>query len=152
MWLSTVPCKGVSQPWLLRCSYTLGFSLASQLPLCGSEDTPTSSRMPGHHGALSKVPCAIHTNKTIQHGFPILRYFYLLSLCIILLCMRLCFIPTSNGLNVGKFKLIIGSYHIRFSHHVSLKVKVKVAQWCPTLCDPMGYTVLEFSRPEYRTG
>ena len=23
----------------------------------------------------------------------------------------------------------------------SLKVKVKVAQWCPTLCDSMAYTV-----------
>ena len=22
-----------------------------------------------------------------------------------------------------------------------LKVKVKVAQWCPTLCDPMDYTI-----------
>ena len=24
---------------------------------------------------------------------------------------------------------------------VSMKVKVKVAQWCPTVCDPMDYTV-----------
>ena len=33
-----------------------------------------------------------------------------------------------------------------------MKVKVKVAQSCPTLCDPTDYTVIqsmEFSRPEY---
>ena len=29
-------------------------------------------------------------------------------------------------------------------------MKVKVAQLCPTLCDPMDYTV--FSRPEYWNG
>ena len=29
------------------------------------------------------------------------------------------------------------------------EVKVKVTQSCPTLCDPMDYTVMEFSRPEY---
>ena len=29
------------------------------------------------------------------------------------------------------------------------KVKVKVTQSCPTLCDPMDSTVHEFSRPEY---
>ena len=33
-----------------------------------------------------------------------------------------------------------------------MKVKVKVTQSCPTLCDPMDYTVLEFSRPEYWSG
>ena len=31
-------------------------------------------------------------------------------------------------------------------------MKVKVAQLCPTLCDPMDYTVHEFSRPEYWSG
>ena len=31
--------------------------------------------------------------------------------------------------------------------------KVKVAQWCPTLCDPMGYIQsMEFSRQEYWSG
>ena len=28
-------------------------------------------------------------------------------------------------------------------------MKVTVAQSCLTLCDPMNYTVMEFSRPEY---
>ena len=31
-------------------------------------------------------------------------------------------------------------------------MKVKVAQSCPTLCDPMEYTSMEFSRPEYWSG
>ena len=26
------------------------------------------------------------------------------------------------------------------------------AQWCPILCDPMDYTVHEFSSPEYCSG
>ena len=32
-------------------------------------------------------------------------------------------------------------YHRSREHHKRLKVKVKVAQSCPTLCDPMDYTV-----------
>ena len=31
-------------------------------------------------------------------------------------------------------------------------VKVKVTQYCPTLCDLMDYTIMEFSRPEYWMG
>ena len=31
------------------------------------------------------------------------------------------------------------------------KVKVKVTQSCPTLYNPMDYTVMEFPRPEYWT-
>ena len=31
-------------------------------------------------------------------------------------------------------------------------VEVKVAQLCPTLCDPMDYTIHEFSRPDYWSG
>ena len=31
-------------------------------------------------------------------------------------------------------------------------MKVKVTELYPTLCNPMDYTVLEFSRPEYYTG
>ena len=31
----------------------------------------------------------------------------------------------------------------------SLLMKVKVAQLCLTLCNPMDYTVHEFPRPEY---
>ena len=30
--------------------------------------------------------------------------------------------------------------------------KVKVTQLCPTLCDPMDYLSMEFSRPEYWSG
>ena len=33
-----------------------------------------------------------------------------------------------------------------------MKVKVKVALSCPTLCDPMNYTVHEFSRSDYQSG
>ena len=33
-----------------------------------------------------------------------------------------------------------------------VQVKMKVAQLCLTLCHPMGYTVPEFSRPEYWSG
>ena len=50
--------------------------------------------------------------------------FHLLSFCIILLCMCLSFIPTSNGLKVGKFKSIgVCCWFITKS--------------CLTLCDPM---------------
>ena len=31
-------------------------------------------------------------------------------------------------------------------------VEVKVAQLCPTLCDPMDCTIHEFSRPDYWSG
>ena len=31
-------------------------------------------------------------------------------------------------------------------------MKVKVAQSCPTLCDPMTIQSMEFSRPEYWSG
>ena len=31
-------------------------------------------------------------------------------------------------------------------------LKVKVAQSCPTLCDPMTIESMEFSRPEYWSG
>ena len=34
----------------------------------------------------------------------------------------------------------------------SAKVKVKVVQSCPTLCNPMDYTVHGISRPEYWSG
>ena len=33
-----------------------------------------------------------------------------------------------------------------------LKVKVKVAQFCLTLCDPMDAQSKDFSRPEYWSG
>ena len=33
-----------------------------------------------------------------------------------------------------------------------LHIKVKVTQSCPTLCDPMDYTVHGFSSPEYWSG
>ena len=32
------------------------------------------------------------------------------------------------------------------------KAKVKVAQLCPTLCDPWTIQYMEFSRPEYWSG
>ena len=35
---------------------------------------------------------------------------------------------------------------------VCVCVCVKVAQSCPSLCDPMDYTVMEFSTPEYWSG
>ena len=41
------------------------------------------------------------------------------------------------------------SYHLT---PVRMKVKVKVTQSCLTLCYPMDYTVMEFSRPEYWSG
>ena len=51
---------------------------------------------------------------------------------------------------VEKVVVGFGSRHIiRFSGKVG-RVKVKVAQSCLTLCDPMDYTTVhEFSRPEY---
>ena len=33
-----------------------------------------------------------------------------------------------------------------------MKGKVKVAQSCPTLCDPLAIQSMEFSRPEYWSG
>ena len=39
------------------------------------------------------------------------------------------------------------AHQTSLSFTISPGVCVKVAQSCPTLCDPMDYTVLEFSRP-----
>ena len=39
-----------------------------------------------------------------------------------------------------------------FSIEGDMKVKVKVAQLCPALCDPMDTQFMEFSRPEYWSG
>ena len=48
---------------------------------------------------------------------------------------------------IKKSKIIIASYS---SYNTSITgCKVKIAQLGPTLCDPMGYIVMEFSRPEY---
>ena len=35
---------------------------------------------------------------------------------------------------------------------LDIQVKVKVSQSCPTLCNPVDYTVMEFSRPKYWSG
>ena len=35
---------------------------------------------------------------------------------------------------------------------VSDIVKMKVTQWCLTLCDPMTIQSMEFSKPEYQSG
>ena len=37
-------------------------------------------------------------------------------------------------------------------HPTYVPSEVKFSQSCPTLCDPMNYTVHEFSRPEYWSG
>ena len=38
------------------------------------------------------------------------------------------------------------------NNNIQDKVKVKVSQLCPTLCNPMDYIVHEFSRLEYWSG
>ena len=38
------------------------------------------------------------------------------------------------------------------SRAIVITLKVKVTQSCLTLCDPVAYTVHEFSRPEYWSG
>ena len=38
------------------------------------------------------------------------------------------------------------------THQLIIYMKVKVAQSCPVLCDPMDCTVHELSRPEYWSG
>ena len=43
-------------------------------------------------------------------------------------------------------------FFLQKSGKTKKKRNVKVAQSCPTLCDPMDYTVIEFSRPEYWSG
>ena len=58
--------------------------------------------------------------------------------------------------NLGKFKKIEISSSI-FSDHNTVKVKLKVAQLCPTLCDPMDcslsgspvYGILQARIPEW---
>ena len=48
--------------------------------------------------------------------------------------------------NMGIYFRLIKARSFRF------KVKVKVAQLCPTLCNPNGLQSMEFSRPEYWSG
>ena len=48
--------------------------------------------------------------------------------------------------NMGIYFRLIKARSFRF------KVKVKVAQSCPTLCNPNGLQCMEFSRPEYWSG
>ena len=48
-----------------------------------------------------------------------------------------------NGTGVS---CIAGGFYTKWA---AREAQVKVAQSCPTLCDPMDYTVMEFSRPEY---
>ena len=45
----------------------------------------------------------------------------------------------TQGLNLGLLHCRQILHHL--SHQGHLKVKVKVTQWCLTLCDPMEYTV-----------
>ena len=61
-------------------------------------------------------------------------------------------------LSSSTFSLILGTQpgkpgHCFFYLYFTLVMKVKVAQLCPTLCDPMDYAqTMEFSRPEYWNG
>ena len=48
----------------------------------------------------------------------------------------------------GYFTVIIGG----FFSFPNLFCSVKVAESCSMLCNPMDYTVIEFSRPEYWSG
>ena len=51
----------------------------------------------------------------------------------------------------GVFRLTyfpLSNLNVQF-HRSSYSEKVKVAQSCPTLCDPMDCMSMEFSRPEY---
>ena len=53
---------------------------------------------------------------------------------------------------VGQKEAFFFSFLINFYwNRVALKAKVKVAQLCPTLPDPMDWS-MEFSRPEYLSG
>ena len=53
-------------------------------------------------------------------------------------------------LNITAYQIII---LLCFKAITNLKkMKVKVAQWCLTLCDPMEIQSMEFSRPEYWSG
>ena len=54
----------------------------------------------------------------------------------------------------GVFQLIyfpLSNLNVQF-HLSSFSEKVKVAQSCPDLCDPMDCMSMEFSRPEYWNG
>ena len=46
-----------------------------------------------------------------------------------------------------------GKKEVDASHFlIEIHMKMTVAQLCPTLCDPMDHTVLEFFSPEYWSG
>ena len=51
-----------------------------------------------------------------------------------------------------KFSVTIFVFSLENFTQLHLKVNVPVAQSCLTLCDPVDYTVMEFSRPEYCSG
>ena len=48
--------------------------------------------------------------------------------------------------------LVIKVHDLTYHALVNRKVKVSVAQLSLALCDPMDYTAMEFSRPEYWSG
>ena len=54
--------------------------------------------------------------------------------------------------------LIVVIFHNVYIHKnikyyiLKVKIKVEVAQLCPTLCDPWTTQSMEFSRPEYWSG
>ena len=56
----------------------------------------------------------------------------------------------TQGLNLGPLHCRQILYHL--SHQEHPNSKVKVAQWCPTLCDQWTIQSMEFSRPEYWSG
>ena len=56
----------------------------------------------------------------------------------------------TQGLNLGPLHCRQILYHL--SHQGHPNAKVKVAQWCPTLCDQWTIQSIEFSRPEYWSG
>ena len=67
------------------------------------------------------------------------------------------FIVLIRALDSGVKNFKIHLLHVYLSAppltpHWKWKVKVKVARSCPTLCNPIGYKSMEFSRPEYWSG
>ena len=93
----------------------------------------------GPHGFLCQAPLSM--------GFPRQEYWSWLSLPSPGDLPDQRNEPRSPALQAASLS---GKY---FSLHIFLMpLKVKVAQSCLTLCNPLNYTVHEFSRPEYWSG
>ena len=117
---------GIFQKRMLECIAISSSSLSSR----PTDHTRFSCIVSGffYHWAIVEACCG---------SFHILFFFFICS-----------HLNTVIGLWHYCYYLLLTTQHLE----QCLKVKVQVAQSCPTVCHPMTTQSMEFSRPEYWSG